>query len=74
MSQNLNEQAEVLFSVHAPLMSRAILENQLLKPRLRNNVKARRILSDDFYERVLSDESEERIKSQDLLITSRHMT
>jgi len=73
MSQNLNEQGEVLFSVNAPLISRAILENQL-KIRFRNNVKARRILSDGFYERLLLDEREERINSQALLITSGHMT
>ncbi len=50
-----------------PHISRAILENTL-KIHLRDNVKARRLLSDGFYERVMPDEDEERINSQAWLI------
>gem|GEM_PF-2251513 len=67
MFRNLNEPVKVLFSVPDLLISPAILEN-MLKIHFRDNVKARRLLSDCLYERVLSDESEERINSQALLI------
>lgn len=72
MPQNLNERVEVLFSVPDLLISRAILENTF-KIHLRDNVKARRLLSDGFYERVMPDEREERINSQAWLIKSRDM-
>jgi polyphosphate kinase len=70
MFRNLNERVEVLFSVPDPQIKHAILEN-ILKIHLRDNVKARRLLSDGTYVRVKAEEDEKRINSQSWLIENR---
>jgi len=70
MFRNLNERVEVLFSVPDPLIKHAILEN-ILRIHLRDNVKARRLLSDGTYIRVEPEEDEKRINSQSWLIENR---
>jgi len=70
MFRNLNERIEVLFSVPDPCLRRAILEN-MLKIHLRDNVKARRLLTDGTYERVAPKEGEAIINSQFWLIQNR---
>ena len=57
MFRNLNERVEVLFSVPDPQIRKAILEN-MLKIHLKDNVKARRLLSDGTYQRVVPKEGE----------------
>jgi polyphosphate kinase len=70
MFRNLNERIEVLLSVPDPLLRHAILEN-MLKIHLRDNIKARRLLSDGTYERVTPKDVESLINSQDWLIQHR---
>ena len=70
MFRNLNERVEVLFSVPDPLIKHAILE-KILSIHLRDNVKARRLLSDGTYVRVNPQEDERRINSQSWLIENR---
>jgi polyphosphate kinase len=70
MFRNLNERIEVLLSVPDPYLRQAILEN-MLKISLRDNVKARRLLSDGTYERVAVKQGEEVINSQVWLIKNR---
>ena len=70
MFRNLNERIEVLLSVPDPYLRQAILEN-MLNISLRDNVKARRLLSDGTYERVKAKEGEEVINSQVWLIKNR---
>jgi polyphosphate kinase len=70
MFRNLNERIEVLFSVPDPKIRKAILED-MLKISLRDNVKARRLLSDGTYERVSPEEGQESINSQLWLIEHR---
>lgn len=70
MFRNLNERIEVLFSVPDPLVRQVILED-MLKIHLKDNVKARRLLSDGTYEMVVPKEGEEVINSQLWLIQNR---
>jgi polyphosphate kinase len=70
MFRNLNERVEVLFSVPDPEIRRAILET-MLKTSLRDNVKARKLLTDGTYERVTPEEGQELINSQSWLIQHR---
>ncbi|HTY76136.1 MAG TPA: polyphosphate kinase 1 [Candidatus Nanoarchaeia archaeon] len=70
MFRNLNERIEVLFSVPDPHLRQAILE-YMLKTSLRDNVKARRLLTDGTYERVLPKDGEHVVNSQLWLIQNR---
>jgi polyphosphate kinase len=70
MFRNLNERIEVLLSVPDPKIRRAILED-MLKIHLRDNIKARRLLSDGTYEKVMPEEGQEMINSQSWLIQNR---
>jgi polyphosphate kinase len=70
MFRNLNERVEVLFSVPDAKIRRSILDN-MLKIHLRDNVKARKLLSDGTYQRVTPKENEEIINSQSWLIQHR---
>ncbi len=70
MFRNLNERVEVLFSVPDAQIRRAILEN-MLKIHLRDNVKARKLLTDGTYERVTPKKGELCINSQFWLIQNR---
>jgi len=70
MFRNLNERVEVLFSVPDPQIRFAILKN-MLKIHLKDNVKARRLLSDGTYQRVVPKEGETSLNSQFWLIKNR---
>jgi polyphosphate kinase len=70
MFRNLNERIEVLFSVPDPKVRSAILED-MLKIHLKDNVKARRLLSDGTYQMVVPKDGEEVINSQLWLIQNR---
>ncbi len=70
MFRNLNERVEVLFSVPDPQIRRAILGN-MLKIHLKDNVKARRLLTDGTYQRVAPKEGEAGLNSQFWLIQNR---
>ena len=61
---------ETLFPVEDPGLKRALKE-QILDVHLRDNVKARRMLSDGRYERVQAEEGEPRLDSQMWLIEHR---
>jgi polyphosphate kinase len=70
MFRNLNERVEVLFSVPDPQIRKAILDN-MLKIHLKDNIKARRLLSDGTYERITPKEGERSMNSQFWLIQNR---
>ena len=70
MFRNLNERIEVLLSVPDPRLRRTILKD-ILKIHLRDNVKARRLLTDGTYERVNPKKGEKIINSQAWLIENR---
>ncbi len=70
MFRNLNERIEVLFSVPDSRVRQVILED-MLKIHLKDNVKARRLLSDGTYQMVVPNEGEEVINSQLWLIQNR---
>ncbi|MGZ4850429.1 MAG: polyphosphate kinase 1, partial [Candidatus Bathyarchaeia archaeon] len=70
MFRNLNERIEVLLSVPDPYLRHTILE-YMLKIHLRDNVKARRLLSDGTYVRVTPKPGEKSINSQAWLIEHR---
>ncbi len=70
MFRNLNERVEVLFRVPDPHIRQLILKN-MLSIHLRDNVKARRLLSDGTYQRVVPKDGEEVINSQNWLIQNR---
>jgi polyphosphate kinase len=70
MFRNLNERIEVLMSVPDAKLRTMILE-YMLKIHLKDNVKARRLLSDGTYERVKPDKGDEIINSQEWLIHNR---
>jgi len=70
MFRNLNERIEVLFSVPDPHLRQAILE-YMLKTSLRDNVKARKLLTDGTYERVLPMDGQHVVNSQLWLIQNR---
>jgi polyphosphate kinase len=70
MFRNLNERVEVLLSVPDPEERSAIL-NYMLKIHLRDNVKARKLLSDGTYQRVRPKKGDMMINSQMWLIENR---
>lgn len=70
MFRNLNERIEVLLSVPDQRLRRAILTD-MLEIHLRDNVKARRLLSDGSYQRIIPEEGEKVINSQAWLIQNR---
>jgi polyphosphate kinase len=70
MFRNLNERVEVLFSVPDPQIRFAILKN-MLKIHLKDNVKARRLLTDGTYQKVAPKEGETSLNSQFWLIKNR---
>jgi polyphosphate kinase len=63
MSRNLNRRVEVVCPVNDPSM-RAFLKDEVLEAYLRDNVKARVLQPDGFYERVRAAAGEERFDSQ----------
>jgi len=69
MPRNLEKRVEVLFSVPDPKIKSAIL--RILDIHLKDNVKARRLLSDGSYERVKPRPGEEVVDSQLWLINNR---
>jgi polyphosphate kinase len=70
MFRNLNERIEVLFSVPDPNVPKAIFED-MLKTHLKDNVKARRLLSDGTYQMVKPKDGQEVVNSQLWLIQNR---
>ncbi|MEA1998496.1 MAG: polyphosphate kinase 1 [Euryarchaeota archaeon] len=70
MPRNLNKRVEVLLSVPDPELKEVIIE-YMLNIHLKDNVKARRLLSDGTYERIIPGPDDERIDSQKWLIEHR---
>ena len=70
MFRNLNERIEVLMSVPDPQLRTKILK-YMLEIHLKDNVKARQLLSNGTYERVKHTSGEEIINSQEWLIRNR---
>jgi polyphosphate kinase len=70
MFRNLNERIEVLFSVPDEKLRQVILQD-MLEIHLKDNVKARRLLSDGTYQMVVPKEGEAVISSQLWLIQNR---
>jgi polyphosphate kinase len=70
MPRNLERRVEVLFSVPDPKIKSSIFNN-ILMVHLRDNVKARQLLSDGSYEKVIPAPGEEIINSQAWLIKNR---
>ncbi|MDR0372611.1 MAG: polyphosphate kinase 1 [Nitrososphaerota archaeon] len=70
MIRNLKDRVEVLFSVPDPQIRREIF-NYILKIHLKDNVKARKLLSDGNYQRVTPKPGEASINSQFWLIQNR---
>ncbi len=70
MFRNLNERIEVLFSVPDEKLRQVILQD-MLEIHLKDNVKARRLLSDGTYQMVVPREGEAVISSQLWLIQNR---
>jgi polyphosphate kinase len=69
MPRNLEKRVEVLFSVPDPATKASILE--ILMIHLRDNVKARRLLSDGTYEKVEPTPGAEIVDSQSWLVENR---
>ncbi|MGA3296849.1 MAG: polyphosphate kinase 1 [Candidatus Bathyarchaeia archaeon] len=69
MPRNLEKRVEVLFSVPDPMMRSSIY--QILMIHLKDNVKARRLLSDGTYEKIEPAPGVEIIDSQRWLIKNR---
>jgi len=70
MPRNLHRRVESLFPVEDENIKKAIFE-KILTTQLRDNVKAREMLSDGSYARVKAEEGEEEINSQEWLIKNR---
>jgi len=70
MPRNLYRRVETLFPVEDPGL-KSSLKEQILDIHLRDNVKARRMLTDGTYERVQPDEGEPPMDSQKWLIENR---
>jgi len=70
MPRNLNKRVEVLIAVPDPELKEVIIE-YMLNIHLKDNVKARRLLSDGTYERIIAGPDDERIDSQKWLIENR---
>ncbi len=70
MPRNIKRRIEVLLVVPDPKLKEIIIEN-MLNVHLKDNVKARRLLSDGTYERITPATDEERLNSQTWLIDNR---
>ncbi|MDR1993410.1 MAG: polyphosphate kinase 1 [Nitrososphaerota archaeon] len=70
MIRNLKDRVEVLFSVPDPQIRHGIFE-YMLKIHLKDNVKARKLLSDGTYQRITPKPGETSINSQFWLIQNR---
>jgi polyphosphate kinase len=70
MPRNIDRRVEVLFPVDDPQMVRS-LRDEVMNIYLKDNRKARRMLSDGSYERVKSDNNEPALNSQEWFI-NRH--
>ncbi|MGP8323560.1 MAG: polyphosphate kinase 1 [Methanosarcinaceae archaeon] len=70
MPRNLNKRIEVLLIIPDPELKEMIIE-YMLNIHLKDNIKARRLLSDGTYERITPGPGDERIDSQKWLIEHR---
>jgi polyphosphate kinase len=70
MPRNLYRRVETLFPVEDPSL-KAALRDQILNIHLKDNVKARRMLSDGSYEWVQPQDGEPKVNSQQWLIEHR---
>jgi polyphosphate kinase len=70
MPRNLYRRVETLFPVEDESIKTSI-RDEILNIHLKDNVKARRMLSDGSYERVKPAENEERLNSQEWMIKNR---
>ena len=70
MPRNLNKRVEVLLIIPDPELKEMIIE-YMLNIHLKDNIKARRLLSDGTYERITPGPGDERIDSQKWLIEHR---
>lgn len=68
MPRNLDHRVEVIFPVEDPQW-REIIINEILGVGLRDNVQARRLLSDGTYERTHPTDGTTAVNSQDWLLT-----
>jgi polyphosphate kinase len=69
-TRNCDERVEILFPVENPHIKSAIIKD-ILNVHLKDNVKARRLLSDGTYERVVPSPGEKELNSQEWLIENR---
>ena len=69
-TRNFDDRVETLFPVENPDIKSAIIKN-ILNVHLKDNVKARRLLSDGTYERVAPSLGEKELNSQEWLIENR---
>ncbi len=69
-TRNFDERVETLFPVEDPDIKSAIMKD-ILNVHLKDNVKARRLLSDGTYERVALSPGEKELNSQEWLIENR---
>ncbi len=70
MPRNIKRRIEVLLVVPDPKLKEILIED-MLNVHLKDNVKARRLLSDGTYERITPAPDEERLNSQTWLIDNR---
>lgn len=68
MPRNLDHRVEVVFPVKSPHW-REVIINEVLGVGLRDNVQARRLLSDGTYERVRPTDGEATVNSQEWFLT-----
>ena len=69
MPRNFDRRVEVVVPVNDPAIKRYLID-EVLNIYLRDNVKARRLLSDGRYERIQAREGEEQVNSQEYFIGS----
>jgi polyphosphate kinase len=69
-TRNFDDRVETLFPVEDPDIKSAIVKD-ILNVHLKDNVKARRLLSDGTYERVVPSPGENELNSQEWLIENR---
>ncbi len=69
-TRNFDERVETLFPVENPDIKYAVIKD-ILNVHLKDNVKARRLLSDGAYERVAPFQGERELNSQEWLIENR---
>ncbi|MCZ7395957.1 MAG: polyphosphate kinase 1 [Candidatus Methanoperedens sp.] len=69
-TRNFDDRVETLFPVEDPDIKSAIIKD-ILNVHLKDNVKARRLLSDGTYERVVPSPGEKELNSQEWLIENR---